>query len=421
MFRRRPSFIIAAAVALQLFAGVPRASAEPSIDTTIDARQSESEDIQRKFTAWNKYEGPLSSLQYGVGALYEYAGYAQDEDSKKQIQLEPQDKLRDFRVLLAGRFGTKREITWKSGLMYDGPSHSWLVRETGVMFAFPEIHSHFFVGRTKEGFSMSKVMVGYTGIAMERAPINDATIPILADGIKWLGFLPKQKILWNIGYYGDALSEGQSFSTYENQFVTRIAYLPILSDETKRVLHLGLMGRLGDVHNNKLQDRSRPEAFPAPYFVDTGKIATSHTQTGGWEAYYRTGSLTMGHEYWYQKLDSPSTDNPIFNGGEIWGSWILTGEVRGYNTVGGFFKRVLPNKPLGKGGYGAVELLLKQSYIDLDSGKVNGGRFWRTTPGVIWYINNIFRAEANYGYGTLDRFGTHGHTQFFQTRLQIWL
>jgi phosphate-selective porin OprO/OprP len=256
---------------------------------------------------------------------------------------------------------------------------------------------------------------------MERSTINDATVPILADGIKWLGFLPRARVLWNIGFYGDALSEGQSFSSYDNQFITRVAVLPLLSEQSGRLLHLGLMGRVGAVHNGQLQLRSRPEAFPAPYFVDTGKVPVSHTKMGGWEAYYRTGSLTFGHEYWYEKLDSPETGDPTINGGEVWGSWLLTGEVRGYNTVGGFFTRVLPKKPLGKGGFGAVELLLKQSYIDLDSGSLNGGRFWRTTPGVIWYLNNIFRMEANYGYGTLDRFGLKGGTQFFQARLQIWI
>ena len=76
--------------------------------------------------------------------------------------------------------------------MYDGPTDELLVRETGIMVAVPELWGHLFVGRTKEGFSLNKVMVGYAGWTMERSTINDATIPILADGIKWLGYLPKQ-------------------------------------------------------------------------------------------------------------------------------------------------------------------------------------------------------------------------------------
>ena len=95
--------------------------------------------------------------------------------------------------------------------MYDAPTDSWLVRQTGVMIAFPELLGHLFIGRSKEGFSLNKVMTGYDGWTMERATMNDATVPLLADGIKWLGYYPKHGILWNLGYYNDIFSKGQSF------------------------------------------------------------------------------------------------------------------------------------------------------------------------------------------------------------------
>jgi len=63
------------------------------------------------------------------------------------------------------------------------------------------------VGRTKEGFSMSKVMNGYAGWALERQMAIDV-IPILADGLKWMAFLPKSRIFWNLGIYTDWLSKG---------------------------------------------------------------------------------------------------------------------------------------------------------------------------------------------------------------------
>jgi phosphate-selective porin OprO and OprP len=49
-------------------------------------------------------------------------------------------------------------------------------------------------------------MVGYAGWTMERATIGDATIPILADGVKWLGYAPKAHLIWNLGFYVDWLS-----------------------------------------------------------------------------------------------------------------------------------------------------------------------------------------------------------------------
>ena len=79
-------------------------------------------------------------------------------------------KLRDFRFLLSGRFPElKRSVTYSIGIMYDAPTHSWLIRQTGIMVALPEKWGYLFIGRSKEGFSLNKVMTGYDGWTMERA------------------------------------------------------------------------------------------------------------------------------------------------------------------------------------------------------------------------------------------------------------
>src|SRR4030095_10642786 len=134
--------------------------------------------------------------------------------------LDPAFAVRDFRITMSGQLKTKRIISWKAGFMYDDANRSWFVRETGVMIDVPELWGKFFIGRTKEGFSMNKVMVGYAGWTPERMMAIDV-IPILADGIKWLGFLPKERIFWNAGVFTDWLSESQSFSTYKWQGVLR--------------------------------------------------------------------------------------------------------------------------------------------------------------------------------------------------------
>jgi phosphate-selective porin OprO/OprP len=63
----------------------------------------------------------------------------------------------------------------------------------------------------------------------------------------------------------------------------------------------------------------------------------------------------------------------------------------------------------------------RASYIDLDDGTLRGGRFWRLTPMVNWYLSDHVRLEITYGYGSLDRFELRGKTQFFQSRLQLQL
>jgi phosphate-selective porin OprO/OprP len=397
-------------------------SPSSSLDDTIDAGEMDDDldHAPRVLARWNEYRGPYITARAGMGFLVDTASFAQDNESKEQIKVLPAQRLRDFRFVLGGSFPSlSRKVTWNVGIMYDAPTHSWLIRQTGVMFAVPKLWGNIFIGRSKEGFSLNKVMVGYDGWTMERSTMSDATIPILADGFKWLGYTPKHGFLWNFGYYNDWLSHNQGFSTYHNQTVLRVVWLPIHSDENRTVLHLGVNLRNGSPEKGQLQFRSRPEAFPAPFFVDTGKFSATNTKMAGYEAYYRKGPLLLGSEYWWVGVSSPSTHNPTIHGGDFVATWCITGETRAYNTVQGAFREVIPKRPVFSGGPGAVELVARFSDIDLDSGTLKGGKFKRFTPMVNWYLADYLRLEAAYGIGRLDRFNLKGNTQFFQTRLQF--
>jgi phosphate-selective porin OprO and OprP len=372
---------------------------------------------------WNEFDLRFTTFKFGAGLLYEYGAFEQDEEAKQQAEqggyeLEPISKLRDFRILFSGQIPTERTITWKTGLMYDAPSGEWFVRETGLMIAVPELWGHLFIGRTKEGTSLNKVMNGYAGWTLERQMALDV-IPILADGVKWLGFLPKQRILWNAGGYGDWISEPQSFSTYKWQLAARLAWLPIYSKEAETLLHLGTSIRYGRPDDGQIRLRSRPEAFTAPFFIDTGTFPSEHSTHIGWEAYYTRKSLLVGSEYYLHKFSSREKDDPLFHGGDVVVSYILTGESRPYSTVSGIYSFIPVKKPVWKGGSGAIEALVRVSKLDLDGGLIEGGKYWRITPMVNWYLSPVVRFEVAYGYGTLDRFGLKGSTHFFQSRIQF--
>ena len=392
----------------------------PALENTIDAEES-SEPPERKLVRWNHYEGPYFTMRWGAGLLYEVAGFQQDDNSKQQIEMHPDQRLRDFRFILAGRLFPRwdRKLTWSVGIMWDGPNEKWLIRQTGVMIAVPELWGNFFVGRSKEGFSLNKVMTGYDGWTMERATINDASIPILADGIKWLGYSPKHRFLWNAGYFNDFLSHHASYSTYSSQVIARFAVLPILSEDGEKVLHVGVNLRWGKPEDNKLRLRSRPEAFPAPYFIDTGSFPSDSTRMAGYEAYYRPNRWLFGSEYWWVFVSSSTAHDPVFHGGDFVATYLFNDATRTYNTAGGYFRDVSPKRSVFSGGPGAWEAVLRYSYIDLDSKTIRGGRFGRITPMVNWHMSDNVRLEMAYGYGHLDRFDLKGNTQFFQSRIQF--
>ena len=390
----------------------------PTVEDTQVAGGSSAEPPARRLVKWNEFEGPFFTLRVSAGVILDAGAFAQDDDSGEQFELEPDWQVRDFRMMLNGRIKAGRSITWCAGLMYDSSNDEWLARQTGVMVAVPELKGHVFVGRSKEGISLNMVMVGYAGWTMERSTTVVATVPLLADGIKWMGYLPKQHLLYNVGWYTDVLSEGQSFSSYDHQFVARVGWLPVVEDKGA-LLHVALAGRYGLVNDRTLRLRSRPELNVAPQFVDTEAFAARDTRMAQAEVYYRPGPWLFGTEYFVQRVNALDVSDPLFHGGDAQVSWLITGETRRYNTAGGYFLAVSPKRTVLQGGPGAWEAVLKLSYIDLDDGAIHGGRFWRLTPMVNWYLTDHLRLEFAYGVGQLDRFGLIGTTQFFQSRLQF--
>jgi len=374
---------------------------------------------------WRLFPGKRSTFKLGAAFLYDYGGFSQDENSKRQADsagydVESAFKMRDFRFLLSGQLKTKRVISWKAGIMYDGVNDAWFIRETGFMINVPELWGNFFIGRTKEGFSLNKVMNAVAGWGMERQMAIDV-IPILADGIKWLGYLPKQRILWNIGVYTDWISHDESFSTYEWQTVARIGWLPMYSREDNTVLHVGVSYRYGKPDDDVIRLRSRPESNPAPYFIDTDKIPTNGSNHLGGEVYYSKGPWMVGTEVYVHQFNSSEASSRIFYGGDLSATYMITGEARPYSTVSGIYGFAPIDRPVFKGGPGAWEAVLRFSSYDLDDGPIRGGKYWKITPMVNWYLSKLVRLELAYGYGVLDRFNLKGATQFFQARIQLTL
>ena len=59
------------------------------------------------------------------------------------------------------------------------------------------------------------------------------------------GVSAEERAAWTLGWYGDSYSSEESFSTYEQQQVARVSWLPIRSNIADTVLHLGVSLRDG--------------------------------------------------------------------------------------------------------------------------------------------------------------------------------
>ena len=371
----------------------------------------------------NDFDGPVSTFRIGLGLIYDATTYAQDNVFKEQmdtanIDLKGKVKLRDFRVLGSGVLKTKREISWKFAYMWDGDNEKWLLRETGVMVGVPELSGSIFIGRTKEGWSVPKVMNGHSPWTNERQMANDP-IPILADGIKYLGYFPKSRIFLNLAYYNNFLSKKQSFATFQSQFVARVGWLPLYDKENNKLLHVDVEFQYGKPKDGKMTLKSRPESNPTPQLINTGEFLTDHSLHYGFEWYYRNKQFMMGSEIVSHNYYAKDSSDHRFVGGDFFISYFFTGAVRPYHPAQGIFAFVPVKKSLFKGGLGEIEGVIRASTFNLNSGAIKGGQMWRITPMVNWYMSKIVRMEFTYGYGILDRYNLKGHVQFFETRLQF--
>jgi phosphate-selective porin OprO and OprP len=77
------------------------------------------------------------------------------------------------------------------------------------------------------------------------------------------------------------------------------------------------------------------------------------------------------------------------------GSWLITGESRGYVFEEARFKNPKPKGIVGKGGIGAWELLARYSSLDLSDEDIDGGEEDNVTVGINWYPTPNFRFMAN--------------------------
>src|SRR5262245_932173 len=401
---------------------VPAAAA--TLDSTIEAAEAQEPNPPKdqKLMHWSDYVSEGFVFHFGYNAMYDLVGYSQDPGSVDQWgDLNNDSKWRDVRLLASMQFPkSKRFVEFKAGYMYDGVNEEWRWRETGFIVAVPEILGHLFLGRTKLGTSMIKHMSGASIMGLERAEIEDMTIPIQNDGIRWMGYLPKQRLIWNLGYFNQTLLKKPLYPFMDQQYAARVAWVPLLSDVNGKVLHLAANLAYSNPKDGKTQLKAKPEASTAPYFLDTGVFPASHEKLIGPEVWYRDNSLLMGGAYYFVKTDADAGDHQ-FQGGDIWVSWLMTGEVRKYLTRGALFDFVYPKKSLFNGGTGAFEATIHATYTDADDGTIQGGKFWRVTPMVAWYPSYEFRFTLGYGYGVLDRFDTSGATHFFQARIQLML
>jgi phosphate-selective porin OprO/OprP len=223
---------------------------------------------------------------------------------------------------------------------------------------------------------------------------------------------------------------------YDSQlgYVGRAAFIPLKGKDY--LIHLGVHGSYvaqpadtagpdaaANAVRYPLELRERPELrVDGTRLIDTGAIDAQHAYTAGFEAAGVWRSLFLQGEYdrigieRRNPAETPGLTDPAFSGWYVEASWFPTGEQRRYNFGNYAFDgpTIRHDFSLKEGGWGAFEMALRYSDIDLnyDAGApgsapavdaVRGGDQSIFTTGLNWYLNPVVRFMFDYQWVSVDR------------------
>jgi len=189
-----------------------------------------------------------------------------------------------------------------------------------------------------------------------------------------------------------------------------IASLEEFAREQKKKSYFGAFWKSGLYFQS--QDKVFKLGIGGRFFVDFGFVDEDSAIRDVFRiedfAQFRTARLkvygTIYEHYIFKAetifswVDRENADTEIFWGYYVYLSYFITGEHRKYKTSNGYFVRVKPKSDFLNGGFGAWEVGIRYSKLDLNDDDTRGRRLDDFTFGVNWYLNPHVRIMANYIY-----------------------
>jgi phosphate-selective porin OprO/OprP len=379
---------------------------------------------------WNKFETkPVSGLFIGALLLDRQFWLSQDDNSENQVGDLSDFEGGEIRVLRAGVVGTLNfKRPWRYTVFAGSNTFDkgFDVETTDEFSLFDyrldiplPADLMLSVGKQKEPISMERLMGLAYWPMQERSAVADALLPARNHGLVLSG-TAGEWFTWAAGAFNNWIDSGESFSNTSSQLVGRATWVPAVSEDESNLLHLGLGLRYSNA-KRPIRGRTEPEFNNAPLYVDTGPLSADNVMTYNLEAYWRKGPWWVGFEYLGSDVASPESGDPYFKGYHITGSWAVTGEMRAYRKRSGTFDPLPVSRSVNQGGWGALELALRYSSLDLTDGTVDGGELGILSLGINWWFSRSAHLSVNYRYISLDRIGAQGNSSGLMARLLLML
>jgi len=353
----------------------------------------------------------------GFRGSFDAAG-SSSQDGQQDVDSDAE--VRTLRFYTAGAFGVLRTNEFKLDLgvaSHEFYLHDAYLRWPHVPYVGNVTFGYFTVPQTLENIASFGV-----NTFMEAASPALAFSPGHRTGLQIDRAFLDERITASLGLFSVGQSADIDFGDASDALARptlRVTGLVIDQPDQHRRLHLGASASFVFSDSSEIRYQARPESHLAPDLVDTGSLDAQFAYIGGAEVIYQQGPFTLQSEIIGSTVDGDA--NHLFWGGYVSAGWLLTGERRPYERAAGVTGSVQPAAPLTfkRHGWGALELALRYSYLDLQDGSVDGGCMNILMPGMNWYWTEHIRWQFNYGFAHAVDGPSPGDLDIFQMRLQL--
>lgn len=253
-------------------------------------------------------------------------------------------------------------------------------------------------------------------ILLERSAPSDlargmATGPRYSAELVYLG----DRLFGSLALTGDKIQGTGAFDE-QQAAVARLAYSPIASAEWRWVVSAGGTDIFRPADGGAASNAARPFSLKNPAelvmddnggtFVSVSDADITDAWNWGLESAVTYDNFLTQAGYFKYGIDlrgQPALRGQGFAGWYAEGSWVLTGERRGWSTTNAGFTNPRPNTEFtSQGGFGAWELAVRYSSLNLDDHAgavsadmpldgVRGGEQRIGTLGLNWYPNSVLK------------------------------
>jgi len=314
------------------------------------------------------------------------------------------DDAQTWRRQIVTLYATKKGV-FDATAGYDFQSNAWQDAFIGVTAGA----SHFRLGEFKTPVGLEDGATSSSATTfLETSLPGQALYEGRRLGLEW-AYTGLPHWAFQLAYFGrHDLNDAASGNTAAG----RAVFAPVNTEG--EVIHLGVSASRETRDDRSARVRAKPEAgLSAVRLIDSGNLTgVDRIDRTGLEAAWLHGPWLAQAEY----LDLAGHRNAGANyraqGYYVSGSWLLTGESRSYrNSAFGY--------PSPSRDWGALELALRYSTLDLNDGVVRGGEQHDWTAGVNWYLNRHFTLQGNYVRARSDRAGVKVDPEILELRAQL--